>query len=163
MVNWLHTVFNGREPYFINSGSSIKDEKILKDIDGRMELVKVGESNLYEYIQSHKDSVDINKMLERYQSGDVTALDRVKAQYLDLEGAPGSLAEMYSFVRNTSAFFESLPLKVREEYDHNVSNFVADIGTPHFIELFKDKANVDIEPVDASVELPVDPVKEVKE
>lgn len=151
MINWLHTIFIERPRKFINSGSRIKDEYLLKDIDGKMELVKVSESNLYEYIQSHKDSVDINKMLERYRQGDITALDRVKAQYLDLDGAPENLAEMYSFVRNTSAFFETLPLSVREEYEHNVSKFVADIGSEHFINLFKEK---DLKPTD---EIPFQP------
>lgn len=145
-------------------GSGVKDKMILKDVDGIMEPVKVGEDDLYAYIQSHKDSVDINKILERYRAGDDTALRQVQAHYLDLEGAPQSLAEMYSFVKNTTSYFEGLPLDIRKEYNFNVSEFVADIGSERFINLFSEK-EVKLDQVDLSDgPLPFEPVKEdVKE
>lgn len=145
MLNWLERVFD-RETVFSapgefrpssNAGSPMKRERVLRDDNGVLSLETVGQTSLYDEIQAHKDSVDINKILERYRQGDVTALDRVKAQYLDIADAPKSLAEMYSFVQNCSKFFEQLPLAVREEYDHNPAKFVADIGSDRFVELFK--------------------------
>lgn len=156
LKTWLNAIFTDEsiaEGYFpavySNPGTRWKIERILKDKKGVMELEIVGQSDLQDYINSHADSVDINKMLERYQSGDVSALDRVKASYLDLLGAPKTLAEMYSFVANTSAYFDTLPLEVRKEYDFNVSNFVADIGSEHYMKLFAPKMS-DIEEVKVS-------------
>ena len=124
--NWLH-----REPSTIrsNSGSPFKVDKLLQLVDGRYELVEVGKSNLYEEIQSHKDSCDIYKLLERYQNGDVSALSKVAGQYLDITDAPKTLAEAYTFVSNAERFFSKLPLKLREVYDFDASKFVGDLGT----------------------------------
>lgn len=170
MVNWLEKAFNGLIDDVMarprsHVGSRFKNKRQLVDNHGVMELQTVGKQNLYEEIQSHKDSVDINKMLERYRSGDVTALDRVKAHYLDLEGAPRTLAEMYSFVKNTTAFFDTLPLEVRKRYDFNPSNFVADIGSDEFKKMFTIKTE-DLEKItpvkEVNIESPV-VEKEVKE
>lgn len=50
-------------------------EKILYsakfDEKGVMDLVETGRENLYEYIQSHKESCDIHVILERFARGDV--------------------------------------------------------------------------------------------
>lgn len=174
---WLNAVVDSDDierGYFplscSNAGSRMKKERILKDNNGVMELETVGETSLYDYIQSHKDSVDINRMLERYSQGDTTALDRVKASYLDLLGAPQSLAEMYSFVRNTTAYFDNLPLEIRKSYDFNVSNFLADFGSEKFMQTFAPKMS-DVEEIKLSPEVKekvdkdvqIDPQKEVSE
>lgn len=170
MVNWLEKAFNGLIDDVLirpksNVGSRFKLKRQLVDNHGVMELQVVGKANLYEEIQAHKESVDINTILERYKNGDVTALDRIKAHYLDLEGAPRTLAEMYSFIRNTAAFFDTLPLEIRKKYDFNPSNFVADIGSEDFKKMFTIKAE-DLEKItpvkEVSVEIPA-VEKEVKE
>ena len=160
MINWLHTIFDKSvkvdEPTSV-VGSVYKLEKQLVDRDGQKDLEVVGKTDFYQYIQSHKDSVDINVLLKRYQQGDVSALDRVKGQYLDISEAPKSLAEMYSFVSNASEFFNKLPLDVRKEYDFNPASFIADIGSDRWNELMTPKKDDDIvvEPVVKPV---VDPV-----
>ena len=143
MINWLHTVFDKStkmdEPVS-NAGSQFKQEKQLVDRNGSLELEVVGKSDLYEYIQSFKDSTDINVLLARYKAGDVTALDQVKGQYIDISQAPTSLAEMYSFVKNASEYFNGLPLDVRKAYDFNPASFIADIGSDEWTKLMTPKA-----------------------
>lgn len=147
MINWLHTIFDksvkSDEPTSV-VGSIYKLEKQLVDREGQRDLEVVGKTDFYQYIQSHKDSVDINVLLGRYQQGDVSALDRVKGQYLDISEAPKSLAEMYSFVSNASEFFNKLPLDVRKEYDFNPASFIADIGSDRWNELMQPKKDDDI-------------------
>ena len=46
-------------------GSPEKIEYQLRVVDGEEKLVVTGKSDWYAYIQSHKDSVDIHKILER--------------------------------------------------------------------------------------------------
>ena len=139
MFNWLHTVFSTetREARPLSCpGSRLKDDRLLQMVDGHYELVTVGQSDLYQEIQSHKDSVDIYKLLDRYRNGDISALQHVQGQYLDLVDAPKTLAEAYEFIHNAKAFFEKLPLDIRKEYDHDASKFVADLGSDHSHELF---------------------------
>ena len=146
MINWLHTIFDKSvkfdEPTSV-VGSVYKLEKQLVDHNGQRDLEIVGKTDFYEYIQSHKDSVDINVLLSRYQQGDISALDRVKGQYLDISEAPKSLAEMYSFVNNASEFFNKLPLEVRKEYSFNPASFIADIGSDRWNELMQPKQDDD--------------------
>lgn len=150
LMNWLNAVYDGdRGRTSTEFGSRYKRERVLKDINGIPHLDDCGKSDLYEYIQSHKDSVDINVILERYQNGDITALDRTKGQYLDVANAPKSLAEMYSFIKNCTTFFDGLPLKVRQEYDFNPAAFVADIGSKRFMDLMSDK-DVSVAPAAAA-------------
>ena len=139
MFNWLHTVFSAetREARPLSCpGSRLKDDRLLQMVDGHYELVTVGQSDLYQEIQSHKDSVDIYKLLDRYRSGDISALQHVQGQYLDHIDAPKTLAEAYEFIHNAKSFFENLPLDIRKEYDHDASKFVADLGSDHSHELF---------------------------
>lgn len=126
--NWLHRAESAIRS---NSGSPFKSEKLLQIVDGRYELIEVGKSNLYNEIQSHKDSCDIYKILERFQAGDVSALSQVVGQYLDITDAPKNLAEAYTFIGNAEKFFSKLPLKLREEYDFDPSKFVSDLGSAH--------------------------------
>lgn len=141
MFNWLYRImgqFDRSSDPVTEPGSGIKDEKMLKMVDGTYELVKIGTSNLYEQIQSHRDSVDIYKILERYSAGDLSVLEQAHGQYIDITDAPKTLAEAYTYIANSKKYFENLPLKVREEYDHDASKFVADIGSDHFNNLFED-------------------------
>ncbi len=131
-TNWL---FRPESTFRSNPGSPLKSDKLLQLIDGRYDLVEVGKSNLYNEIQSHKDSCDIYKLLERYQNGDVSALSHVVGQYMDITDAPKTLAEAYTFVRNAEKFFSKLPLKVRDEYDHDPVKFLSDLGSSHCNEL----------------------------
>ncbi len=157
MINWLHTLFEkeGSKPsLYTKVGSPMKDEFLLEYAkDGTRDLKKVGESNLYEKIQSHKDSVDIYKLLDRYRNGDLEALDSVKGQYMDIVDAPKTLAESYRFVNNASEFFKKLPLEVRSKYDHNPSKFISAFGTDDFTETMKsvfkdDHVDVIVQPVE---------------
>lgn len=137
--SWIDRVYDEKKAKRIShcSGSRFKRERVLKDTNGLLQLEDCGKSDLYVYIQSHKDSVDINKILERYRSGDLSALDHVRGQYLDISEAPRTLAEMYSFIQNCQSFFNGLPLEVRQEYDFNPAAFVADIGSDRFVKLMK--------------------------
>lgn len=60
---------------------------------GNRSLVATGETDTYSIIQSYKDECDVCKLIERYQQGDVSALQRVQAIYCDTTQYPHSLME----------------------------------------------------------------------
>lgn len=152
--NWLH---RSESSLRSNPGSPFKSEKLLQVVDGRYDLVEVGQSNLYNEIQSHKDSCDIYKLLERFQAGDVSALSKVAGQYMDITDAPKTLAEAYSFVSNAEKFFSKLPLKLREAYDHDPSKFIADLGSSRCNDLLSEafgSASVSAETASVDISVP---------
>lgn len=103
------------------------------DGDGRLDLVESGQYDLYESIQSHKDSVDIDLMIQRFNNGDISALGNPRPpMYLDVTDFPKSYAEMYQLVIDAKNNFEQLPLEVRDAFGHSPEAYFASFGTDGF-------------------------------
>lgn len=105
--------------------------------DGILELVEAGQESLYDFIQSWKDSTDINVLLARYANGDVEALSKVQGAYGDFTQFPSTYAEMLNRVEQGKHMFASLPLEIREKYNHDFSQFIAAMDQPDFWDQFK--------------------------
>lgn len=120
--------------YYTECGSGIKDEYQLRVIDNQyMDLVKTGESDLNAYIQSHADSVDIHKILEKCALiDDYSMLNRMPAQFMDTTEAPKNLAEAFSAVTDAKNYFDSMPVNIKESYNNNFVEFLDSIGTNKF-------------------------------
>ena len=54
----------------------------------RIELVQVGVRDLKEFHNRDAESCDVNNIVQRFQNGDITALQQVQGSYLDLTGMP---------------------------------------------------------------------------
>lgn len=116
-----------------NPGSPIKIEYQLRIIDNAEEIVETGKSNLYEYIQSHADSVDITKILERCALiEDYSILNRMPTTFMDVTGMPTNLAEAYAQVQDAKNFFDRMPINIKEKYDNNFIDFLSDLGSEKF-------------------------------
>lgn len=92
--SWLDRLWNHDDPsgneegrFYSNSGSRFRP--FYKMVDD--ELVEDGLDNIYERIQSFADSVDINKIVQRYAAGDTYALEQRLASYVDVTGVPDDL------------------------------------------------------------------------
>lgn len=115
---------------FTNAGSRIHEIYVGKyDENGHMFLEKTGEEDIYAQIQSHKDSVDINVLMKRYANGETDVLSRVQGVFADVSGMPRTYAEMMNLVNDSTSAFESLPVDVREKFNHNVMEFLQQSGT----------------------------------
>ena len=64
------------------------------DRNGHLTLEVSGEENIYDMIQSHKDSCDIHVLLKQFAEGDTEALSRRQAVYADVRDMPKTYAEM---------------------------------------------------------------------
>lgn len=84
--SWLERLSDNGE-FFSAVGSRLRP--LYKMVDD--ELVEDGQDNIYERIQSFADSVDINKIVERYASGDTYALEQRLASYVDVTEVPDDL------------------------------------------------------------------------
>lgn len=143
---------------FISNGG--QRERILYqpkfDENGVMDLVESGKEDLYDFIQSHAESVDIHVILARFQNGDIDALSRVQGAYGDFTNMPTSYAELLNRVNEGQSFFNSLPVDIRAKFNHNFAEFMAGMDKPDFLENLGIKSEP--EPVP-----PVEPKKEVTE
>lgn len=96
--------------------------------DGTHDFKETGKINIYEKIQSHRESVDLALMIKRYEQGDDTALDRVRGFYADTLGMPTTLAETLQRLEDSKALFASLPPDMRDEFNHNPDEFFVKLG-----------------------------------
>lgn len=132
------TMYDKRARVHCDSGNAMKTvyKPTVRD-DGVVELVEAGQESLYDYIQSWKDSVDINVILARYANGDVDALSRVQGAYGDFTQFPKTYAEILNRVNQGKLLFDDLPLSLREKYNHDFGQFMAAMDQADFWDQFK--------------------------
>lgn len=132
------TMYDKCARVYCDSGNAMK--KVYKPSvrdDGIVELVEAGQESLYDYIQSWKDSVDINVILARYANGDVDALSKIQGAFGDFTQFPKTYAEVLNRVNQGKLLFDDLPLALREKYNHDFGQFIAAMDKPDFWEQFK--------------------------
>lgn len=126
------TQFDKFDRVFSRAGSR---KKVLYDpqfVDGELTLVSSGEADLYDEIQSHKDSVDIHVLLKRYQEGDTLALERAQSFYGDISQVPRSYSGLLNAMLQSRSVFDSLPAEVRASFDHSFEKFISSMDSPDF-------------------------------
>lgn len=122
------TKYDKHERVIQNTGSPIRKTFGSRiNSSGARELYETGSVNIYDEIQSHKDSVDINVILSRYTNGDLSALNRVQGVYGDFTNMPKTYAEMLNTVNAARYDFERLPLEIREKFDHNFEKYMVEM------------------------------------
>ena len=128
-----------KEPKFVSNPGSRYRPVYTPDVmsDGQIDLVQTGVEDLQEYIDSFKDSCDISIMVQRYLAGDETALTNGNPVFMDLTGAPNTLADAYALNFRAQHAFENLPASVREKFDNNFYKFLSDAGTPEWFSNLK--------------------------
>ena len=146
--NKFRTQFDRKAVPYPATTSIVTDYQLSLAPDGKEVLVAVGEHDIYPEIQSHAKSVDINEIVLRYQRGDIDVLAQRAGMYGDFTNMPTSYAELYQNVLDAQAYFDSLPLEVRQKFDHSFSKFFTSIGTPEFEAAFSqpdvDNVNVNV-------------------
>lgn len=137
------TVFDEHQHYYTNAGSPEAPEYVLRvNENGCQELALTGYTNLYDEIQSHADSVDIHKILERFQNGEVVDFNARPSIYADITEMPKTFAEFYQRMIDCENYFNTLPNEIKEAFNFNCGEFIASIGTDKFTEVFnKDVVN----------------------
>lgn len=134
--NKFRTQFDRKSVPYPETTSIVTDYQLSLALDGKEVLVPVGEHDIYPEIQSHAKSVDINEIILRHQRGDIDVLAQRAGMYGDFTNMPTSYAELYQSVLDAQAYFDSLPLDIRQKFDHSFSKFFTSIGTPEFDAVF---------------------------
>ena len=158
------TQYRPRTRFISNGGQR---ERILYqpkfDENGVMDLVESGREDLYDFIQSHADSVDIHVILARFQNGDVDALSRVQGAYGDFTNMPTTYADLLNKVNEGQSFFNSLPVDIRAKFNHNFAEFMAGMDKPDFLDKLGIKSEPEPNQSQQEKKPVVEPKKEVTE
>ena len=93
-----------------------------------------GTEDLYAYINSFADSVDIHVLLARFANGDKEALLQRAGAFIDISALPTNINEFVELYHNGEAYFNSLPIEVKEKFNNNMTEFISKIGTKEFNE-----------------------------
>lgn len=125
-----------RKRVFTESGLRYKDvyKPVFKD-DGSMVLEVVDQMDQYEYIQVHKDSCDINKLLERFaETGDMSIFYQRHQEpaYADLVEMPKTFAELFQKVNDVTAAFLQLDPQIREKFNNSPAEWISSYGSSEF-------------------------------
>lgn len=109
-----------------NVGTRVKKTygPVFRD-NGSFYLEEKGEEDTYAFIQSFKDSVDINVIMKRYVNGEVDVLSKVQGFYGDVTGMPKTFAQTLNLVNDGRTLFESLPVETRSVFNHNFNEFMS--------------------------------------
>lgn len=127
-----------RKVIFTCHGNEIEEEWELQvNEKGIKEPVKVGEINVHEEINSHRDSVDLNLLIARYNAGDTEALNKRVASYFDATEMPKTLAEAYRIAENGKNVFEKLTPEIKEKFNNDYGQFLNSFGSSAFIDAFR--------------------------
>lgn len=95
------------------------------DAQGRFNLEPTGKEDLYGFIQSHAESVDIHVLLKRFANGETDVMQRVQGFYADVSDMPDNFADVLNLVRKGEEFFAGLPADERARYNNSFAEFLA--------------------------------------
>lgn len=102
--------------------------------DGTLELYISGQEDLYGYIQSHAESVDIHVLLQRFANGEADVLSRAQGFYMDSSDMPKTYAEVLNSVIAGEQAFDSLPAEVKQRFGNSFSQWMTSFDSPDFLE-----------------------------
>lgn len=79
-------------------------------------LRKVGETDQQALIQSYADECDVNRIVQRFEAGDISALSRVQGLYADVSGYPTDAVSLMNLGAQATYAWDSLTLEEQSKY-----------------------------------------------
>lgn len=129
----FNTQYDKRAPVFQEPGSPIKPVYSPRYTDsGVLDLVQTGTENIYDFIQSHKESTDIHVLLDRFANGEEDVLQRMQGFYGDVTSMPKTYAEVLNAVIVGEETFARLPIDVKQRFNNSFAEWLASMDKPDF-------------------------------
>lgn len=105
-----------------------KTEPIYEEVidkNGIKVLKKTGETNFYEKIQEHKNSVLLSEIIKRYeiQPDDITA-EVIENGIVDLTKVPENAIEAYAYVENAKNIWNNVGPEIQKKFNNDFTNFL---------------------------------------
>lgn len=103
-------------------------------LDGRRKLIKDNPKPIYEMIQASREQCEIERIVKRAMNGDLSVLNAMEGQYIDITGAPSSLAQAQQIIIDAKRKFEELDTETKKKFDNNVEIFIAEAGSKEWLD-----------------------------
>lgn len=110
----------------IGDGTAPKYEEVFEN--GSYKLVVSGKENLFDLVQASKEETLVYNIIDRYQRGDVTALQQRVGQYMDVVGMPKNLAEAHAVMLDVERKFNALSPDVKSKFGNDVNVFIETVS-----------------------------------
>lgn len=117
---------------YTNPGS---EELMTYSLQDDFTLKETGLKNIQDEIRSHRESVELATLLQRYAQGDETALNNKPGFFADVSEFPESLAEWNDSFRTANKQFNDLPEDIRAAFNNNAAEFWTCFGTEAFAKI----------------------------
>lgn len=142
------------------SGSGVRtDWQLIIGDDGKYQLVKVGETDVYAKIQSHRQSVEIYSLLELYnKTGDESVLNGRPAVYADVTEIPQSRIDADNLITGANQLYNNLPAAKKKQFD-SFNSFLAAIASGDLSVFVTDKVTESASSSPSSGEITPDEVE----
>lgn len=128
-----------------------KEYGIALEENGHKVLKETGKTNAYALIQTYAEECKIENILQRAVM-DPSVLERKQAMYDDFTDAPKSLFEAQNLMIEMENLWGSLTPEEREEYNGELSQFIAAVGTEKW---FKTMGMIEDEIEEPTIEEPI--------
>lgn len=99
-------------------------------------VVKSGESNFDDYIQSFKNDTDIYAILDRLTLSGSEPPAVLDEQFANVLSAPTNIHEAKKTIDFAKDLYDRLPEDMRSSYNNNFNEFIADFGSEKQKSLF---------------------------
>lgn len=123
------------------AGRRMRNDYELQMHKGKKVLVKIGEHNQWEEIQSYKEECLIENILARAAAGDLEVLNKSQGIYADISETPKNLIEAQRMMMKLRNHFRQLPQEIRDKFNNNPEEYIAQFGS----EEFNKKVGVDLQ------------------
>lgn len=132
----VYTHFNRPKTIPVPEGSEWQPvyQEQINEKTGKKEIVKIGETNIYEKIQADLESTKIENILHQVAMGDLAALNQREGTYFDATTMPKNLMEAQNLVIRMKDEFNKMPTEVKELFHNSAEEYVFEMGTDNFNE-----------------------------
>lgn len=131
----FRTQYDSHAPVYQEPGSPEKVVYSPRYSDsGVLDLEPTGKENIYDFIQSHKESTDIHVLLTRFANGEDDVLQRMQGFYADVSDMPKTYAEVLNAVISGEEAFSRLPVEVKQRFGNSFSVWMSSFDSPDFAE-----------------------------
>ena len=105
-----------------------KYEDLLNEKTGKMETKITDKIDVYEKIQSHKDSQLLESIIKRYEIDiDKNQVKEIHEDIIDMTAMPETMTEAYSMIKQVENEFNERPAEIKRAFNNNVGEYVAGI------------------------------------
>lgn len=122
------------------AGDGILRQYEVRIVDGKRVISVASESSLVDKVKESFPDTLIYNILARHERGDVTALNQVSGQYMDVVGMPTTLAQAQQMLIDIRNDFDKLPQDVRKHFNNSVDEFIESVSTGKAAEFFQAQA-----------------------